>query len=67
MAGGLSISLVVGNMKVNGKMVKRMEKGHITILSVIHIRVNGKIIKNMVKELTRLLMEAHMLGHIKMI
>ena len=28
---------------------------------------NGKIIKKMVKELTRLLMEAHMLGHIKMI
>mgnify|MGYP003306536908 CR=1 FL=1 len=54
-------------MKVNGKMVKRMEKGHIIILLATHIRVNGKIIKRMDKELKFGIVEINTWVNTKMI
>ena len=40
---------MVQNMKVNGRMVKEMEKGFIPILTAQNMRVSGRMVKEMEK------------------
>jgi hypothetical protein len=41
---------IIINTKVNGKMVRNMEKDYILIAIKMYIQENGKITKNMEKE-----------------
>lgn len=45
-----TLGLMEGNMKVNTKMIRNMDSGHITGQTVKHMKVNGSTENSMVKQ-----------------